>query len=249
MAIINGESGLSVKNELNTALTELSELRIVTLTVGTASVAAGNAGYVKSDGKIYKTDASAEATAGPVMIGIILDTADPDDACRLQIRGNYTTTGLTTGSIYYVSETAGALTTTAPTATDSVINALGYASSTTNFVIMPGVAYVTNSIDAVSINTQTNVNAYTLVLGDASKILEMNTSAGNIVSVPSSGSVAFPTGTTIDVVQINSGLTVISSGATGVTLNGSTGITSQGQWKALSMYKRADDAWTVLGGA
>lgn len=105
-----------------------------------------------------------------------------------------------------------------------------------------------------ALNTQTGTT-YTLVLGDASKIVEMNNAAANTLTIPLNAAVAFPTGTVLDVVQIGAGLTTIR-GASGVTINGTaeaggneSDVASQGQWKGLSLYKRGTDEWVVIGGA
>ncbi len=96
-------------------------------------------------------------------------------------------------------------------------------------------------------NTQTGT-AYTLVLGDASKAVEMNNAAANTVTVPPNSSVAFPIGTVIEIYQLGAGATTIVAG-TGVTLRLPTGLTAQlrGQNATATIRKGNTDAWRLAG--
>jgi hypothetical protein len=93
-------------------------------------------------------------------------------------------------------------------------------------------------------NLQTGTT-YTLVLADAGKLLQMTNAAANEVTVPPNSTVAFPIDTRIDIIQGGAGETSIIAGA-GVTLRGD--VLAAGQWKALSLWKRATNEWVVIGG-
>ena len=92
-------------------------------------------------------------------------------------------------------------------------------------------------------NLQTGV-AYTLVLADAGKIVEMNNAAANILTIPANASVVFPINTRIDIVQGGAGL--LSVAIIDDTLNGE--LVSFGQYKALSLWKKSATVWVVFGG-
>ena len=92
-------------------------------------------------------------------------------------------------------------------------------------------------------NLQTGT-AYTLVLTDAGKIVEMNNASANTLTIPANASVAFPVDTRIDVVQYGAGLTTVA--ITSDTLTGNA--VSTGQNKAMSLWKRAATEWVVIGG-
>jgi len=112
------------------------ELHSETATAGEALVA-GNICYLKSDGKYWKANASAEATASGRLL-MAMATIAANATGKFYAYGGYrTTTGLTTGSIYYLSTTAGGITTTAPATTGNVVRVVGYASSTTKFNFEP----------------------------------------------------------------------------------------------------------------
>ena len=80
-------------------------------------------------------DASVESTCSE-QLGIRLS------ATEVATYGVYTTTGLTAGSIYYASETAGALTTTAPSTSLSIVRIVGYALSTTELFLVADPTYL-----------------------------------------------------------------------------------------------------------
>jgi cytoskeletal protein CcmA (bactofilin family) len=110
------------------------------LTAG-ESVVAGNICYLKSDGKFWKADASAESTSKG-MIAMATESISADATGTFMLYGSYTTTGLTAGGQYYISETAGASTATAPTTSTSIVRIVGYAISTTRFFFNPDNSYV-----------------------------------------------------------------------------------------------------------
>jgi len=101
--------------------------------------------------------------------------------------------------------------------------------------------------EATAVNTQTGTS-YTLVLGDANDIVEMNNASANTLTIPPNSSVAFPVGTIISVTQLGAGATTVSAD-TGVTLNGvSTGSADlSAQYSGVSIYKRDTDAWIIQG--
>ena len=88
--------------------------------------------------------------------------------------------------------------------------------------------------------------AYTLVLADDGKIVEVLSATAVNVTIPLESSVAFPIGTQITVVQTGTGqLTFVPT--SGVTLNGNPGVKTRGQWTAATLIKRAADIWVALG--
>jgi hypothetical protein len=99
----------------------------------------------------------------------------------------------------------------------------------------------------LTINEQTGTT-YTLVLGDATKLITMNNASSNTLTIPTNASVAFPTGTQIIVAQTGAGATTIQ-GDTGVTVNGSSAGSEEisTQYAGASLIKIATDSWLVMG--
>ena len=101
---------------------------------GGESIVAGNLVYFKtSDQEWYKTDADTAATLDGVQLGIALGTGSDGVSISggIQISGTWTTTGLTAGSLYYASATAGGISTTAAG------RLIGLALSTTKLLLLP----------------------------------------------------------------------------------------------------------------
>ena len=102
----------------------------------------------------------------------------------------------------------------------------------------------------VSLNAQTAT--YTVVLGDAYKLVTMSVATANDFQIPTNANVAFPTGTIINVIQIGAGQTTIKAVTSGTTTLSSTGATAtapalRAQYSAASCIKVATDTWYVVG--
>ena len=105
---------------------------------------------------------------------------------------------------------------------------------------------IKNAITEVSHNAQTGT-AYTLVIGDRDKLVEMDNASANTLTIPPNSSVAFPIGTQILIVQKGAGQTTIS-GDTGVTVySEDSKIKTVGQYALATLIKCASDTW-YLGG-
>lgn len=101
---------------------------------GGEAIVAGDLVYFKtSDQEWYKTDADTASTVEGVLLGIALGTGSDGVAITggVLVQGLYTTTGLTAGSEYYASNTAGAYATSAGTTSRKV----GIALSTTKLYV------------------------------------------------------------------------------------------------------------------
>lgn len=92
----------------------------------------------------------------------------------------------------------------------------------------------------------TKTSDYTLILSDKSKIIEMNSSSTNTLTVPPSSSVNFATGTEITVVQYGSGKTQIAAGS-GVTVRSTPGLYLRDRYSSATLIKRATDEWYLIG--
>jgi hypothetical protein len=95
-----------------------------------------------------------------------------------------------------------------------------------------------------TINQQTS--AYTTVLTDRDKLVEVSSASGVTVTIPTNASVAYPVGTSIDILQTGAGQVTIA-GAGGVTVNATPGLKLRTQWSSATLFKRATDTWVVFG--
>lgn len=98
----------------------------------------------------------------------------------------------------------------------------------------------------VTANAQTGTT-YTLVLTDAGKVVEMNNASANTLTVPPNASVAFPTGTVLDIAQTGAGQTTVAAGS-GVTINSrGAALKLAGQYAQAGLIKTATNTWRFYG--
>ena len=109
---------------------------------------------------------------------------------------------------------------------------------------------VDSALGQLTLNAQTGTT-YTLVLTDnRNKLITANNSSAQTYTIPLNSSVAFPTGSVINIIQIGTGQVTIQ-GASGVTV-ASTGAVAAApklrvQYSAASCIKVATDTWYVVG--
>lgn len=96
----------------------------------------------------------------------------------------------------------------------------------------------------ITVNAQTA--AYTLVLADAGKAVEVTSASTVNVTVPPNTTAAFPVGTVIEVAQMGAGQVVLIAGS-GVTLRTAASLTTRAQYATVTLRKRATDEWIVAG--
>ncbi len=99
----------------------------------------------------------------------------------------------------------------------------------------------------VAVSAQTA--AYTLVLSDAGKAVEVTSATAVNVTVPPNTTAAFPIGTVIEISQLGAGQITLVAGS-GVTLSSAGALLkTRVQYSALSIRKRGTDLWLVVGDA
>ena len=99
--------------------------------------------------------------------------------------------------------------------------------------------------DAQSINARTAT--YTLALSDAGKLVTFNDTTGALeVIVPAAASVAFPTGTHVDLARIGDA-SVVVTGATGVTVNATPGNELRSKYSAGTVILYQGNTWLLIG--
>jgi len=97
----------------------------------------------------------------------------------------------------------------------------------------------------LTLNAQTGTT-YTLVLTDATKLVTLDNGSAIAVTVPTNASVAFPSGSQINLVQKGAGQVTVS-GDSGVTVNATPGAKTRAQWSAATLIKIDTDTWVLLG--
>jgi hypothetical protein len=90
-------------------------------------------------------------------------------------------------------------------------------------------------------------DSYTLsALTERDSLIEMGKATAQTVTIPTNASVAYPIGTSIDILQTGAGQVTIA-GAGGVTVNSTPGLKLRTQWSSATLFKRAENTWVVFG--
>jgi hypothetical protein len=89
--------------------------------------------------------------------------------------------------------------------------------------------------------------SHTLVLSDKDKLIEMNSSSANELTVPLNSSQAFPIGSQINILQTGTGQTTIAPVSGGVTINATPGLKLRARWSSATLIKRAENVWVLAG--
>jgi len=108
----------------------------------------------------------------------------------------------------------------------------------------------TSASAALAFNAQTGTT-YTFVLADAdNKLVTASNASAQTYTIPLNSSVAYPTGSQINLIQIGAGqVTVQGAGGVTVVSNGGTAATpkTRGQYSAMTLVKRDTDSWYAIG--
>ena len=104
----------------------------------------------------------------------------------------------------------------------------------------------TGNIQLSDLATNAQTASYTLVLGDKGKLVEMGGATTNALTVPLNSSVAYPTGTQINILQ-TSAIQCVVTATGGVTINATPGLKLRVQWSSATLIKRATDTWVLVG--
>ena len=119
------------------------------------------------------------------------------------------------------------------------------AASATSIAFSDGTQSKEGVPSRTSINGQTGTS-YTVVLGDRDSLVELSNTGAITLTIPTNATAAFPVGTSIDILQTNSGQVTVA-GASGVTVNATPGLKLRAQWSSATLFKRATDTWVVMG--
>ena len=105
-------------------------------------------------------------------------------------------------------------------------------------------AQVLDTVTRVPENAQSGT-AYTLVLGDAGRMVTLNNSGAITLTIPTAASVAFPVGTRIDILQYGAGQVTVGGS---VTIRSSGGkLALAGRYSAATLWKRGNNEWVLMG--
>ena len=88
---------------------------------------------------------------------------------------------------------------------------------------------------------------YTLsAASERDSLIEVDSTSPVTITIPTNSAVAYPIGTTLDILGTNTGLITIA-GDSGVTVNSTPGLKLRTQWSSCTLFKRAENSWVVYG--
>lgn len=91
------------------------------------------------------------------------------------------------------------------------------------------------------------IDSYTLsALSERDSLIEMNKATAVTVTIPLNATVAYPVGSSIDILQTGAGQVTIAAAA-GVTINATPGFKLRTQWSSATLMKRATNTWVIVG--
>jgi hypothetical protein len=230
---------------------------------GTAAVGTGTTA-ARAD-HVHDTDTSRAPLASPALTGT--------PTAPLATTGTNTTQIATTS---FVQQELSVLTTGAPAALntlDELAAALGddanYAATITTSlglkaplasptftgtVTLPAAGIVftdgTQAKEGVPSRTPIIVktDSYTLsALTERDSLIEMGKATAQTVTIPLNATVAYPVGTSIDILQTGAGQVTIAPVSGSVTVNATPGLKLRTQWSSATLFKRAENTWVVFG--
>ena len=156
--------------------------------------------------------------------------------------------GSTSGSTtVQATAVAGTTTLTLPAATDTLVGKATTDTLTNKTLTSPvlNTPTINDAKQTVTLNAQTGTT-YTPVLADNGKLVTLSNASAITLTVPTNASVAYATGSIINIQQIGAGqVTVV--GDTGVTVTGTPGLKLRAQYSAASIIKTGTDSWTLIG--
>ena len=98
----------------------------------------------------------------------------------------------------------------------------------------------------LTLNAQTGTT-YTLVLTDSAKFVTLSNASAITATVPPNSSVAVPTGTQVNLMQLGAGQVTVAAGA-GVTLRSAgTLVKTSAQYAVATLLKIDTDTWVLVG--
>jgi hypothetical protein len=118
-------------------------------------------------------------------------------------------------------------------------------------VAASGVAFTDGTQTKEGVPSRTPIiqktDSYTLsALTERDSLIEVNKSSASTITIPLNATIAYPVGTSIDILQTGTGQVTIA-GASGVTVNATPGLKLRTQWSSATLLKRAENTWVVFG--
>jgi hypothetical protein len=107
-------------------------------------------------------------------------------------------------------------------------------------------ASLATKVDSYTPITQKTASYTLSTLNHRDDLIEMGSASALTLTIPLNSSIAYPVGTSLDILQTGAGQVTIA-GAAGVTVNATPGLKLRTQWSSATLFKRAENTWVVYG--
>jgi hypothetical protein len=101
-------------------------------------------------------------------------------------------------------------------------------------------------VPSITTIAQKTANYTLAALTERDSMIEMNSASATTLTVPTNATIAYPVGTSIDVLRVGAGAVDVAPAA-GVTINATPGLKLRAQWSSATLVKRATDTWVLVG--
>jgi hypothetical protein len=136
-------------------------------------------------------------------------------------------------------------------APEPVDNAIDFSGVTYDTMKVGGIEFSDGAQTKEGVPSRTPIinktESYTLSsLSERDSMIEVASSSGTTITIPTNSAVAFPIGASIDICQTSTGQVTIA-GDSGVTVNSTPGLKLRTQWSTATLFKRDTNTWLVYG--
>jgi hypothetical protein len=155
------------------------------------------------------------------------------------------------GSVDNTADTAKPVSTAQQTALDLKANLASPTFTGLVTVAANGIAYTDGTQTKEGVPSRTPIisktASYTLsATSERDSLIEVSSGSGTTITIPLNSAVAFPIGTTLDILQTNTGQVTIAGDA-GVTVNATPGLKLRTRWSSATLFKRDTNTWVAFG--
>ena len=132
------------------------------------------------------------------------------------------------------------------TATAVNLTVTGTANLSANGVQYSDGTQTKEGVPSRTVISQKTANYTLAALTERDSMIEMNSASATTLTVPTNATVAYPVGTSLDILRVGAGAVDVAA-ASGVTINSTPGLKLRAQWSSATLIKRATDTWVLVG--
>jgi len=243
------DGAVNTHNSDTTSVHGIADTSVLLTTAGGTVDALTITGNLTVNGTTTTVDtANLEVTDSLIYLASEQFDTDALDIGIFGAYGDVQTGHFHTGVVRDASDGKWKLVSNAPEPTD---NAIDFSGVTYDTLKVGGVEFSDGTQTKEGVPSRTPIinktGSYTLSnLSERDSMIEVASSSGTTITIPTNSAVAFPIGASIDICQTSTGQVTIA-GDSGVTVNSTPGLKLRTQWSTCTLFKRDTNTWLVYG--